>query len=360
MPTNDNHRIDIVYVVVCYEAATSGVYKKIADQVQIWREAGLTSKLVVLTDGKSMNLWKEIDSDCIVMQDSHIFSKIINRLRIYRTTKKINPRVVYFRDSFPMIMRSRKSSYVAVEIQSALESEITQRRPWIRSILPLARRIQFSTVDKFIFVSGELANLNQRVIQQRQLKVVSNGINFDRVMLLAPTTGDLKRAFFIGHPDQNWQGFDQVVRLAESCPEVTFEVVGIPASEEYPSNLNCYGELEETEYISIAAKCVVALGTLALNRKSLKEASPLKVRECLAMGLPVAIRYRDSDFSNEDFIFQFPDNDQDIANFAPDFMKFMAYWEGKRVPRERIQIISAKAKEQSRLEFLGLTKSAQF
>ena len=43
------------------------------------------------------------------------------------------------------------------------------------------------------------------------------------------------------------------------------------------------------------ASADVGIGTLGLHRKSMDEASPLKVREYLAVGLPVLYGYRDPD-----------------------------------------------------------------
>jgi hypothetical protein len=45
-------------------------------------------------------------------------------------------------------------------------------------------------------------------------------------------------------------------------------------------------------------KCSICIGTLALYRKNLEEASPLKVREYIASGYPVIIGYEDTAFSD--------------------------------------------------------------
>lgn len=63
-----------------------------------------------------------------------------------------------------------------------------------------------------------------------------------------------------------------------------------------------YGTLNQQQYLNIASKCDAGLGSLALYRKSLEEASTLKVREMLAMGLPVFSGHKDASF-NEDFDF---------------------------------------------------------
>lgn len=48
--------------------------------------------------------------------------------------------------------------------------------------------------------------------------------------------------------------------------------------------------------------CQVCIGTLALHRKNMTEASPLKTREYLAHGFPVIIGYKDTAFYNQNQI----------------------------------------------------------
>src|SRR5690606_30391945 len=63
-----------------------------------------------------------------------------------------------------------------------------------------------------------------------------------------------------------------------------------------------HGTLSKDEYFKVVSKCDVGLGSLAMFRQNLKEGSTLKVREMLAMGLPVFSGHKDASFS-EDFDF---------------------------------------------------------
>lgn len=60
-----------------------------------------------------------------------------------------------------------------------------------------------------------------------------------------------------------------------------------------------HGEMKFSDYFHIASKCDVALGSLAMYRQNLHEGSTLKVREMLAMGLPVYSGHKDAAFNEE-------------------------------------------------------------
>lgn len=65
----------------------------------------------------------------------------------------------------------------------------------------------------------------------------------------------------------------------------------------YKQRIIIYGALSKFEYLKIVSKCDVGLGSLAMFRQDLKEGSTLKVREMLAMGLPVFSGHKDAAFS---------------------------------------------------------------
>ncbi|WP_435337490.1 hypothetical protein [Acinetobacter sp. LH3_13] len=73
-------------------------------------------------------------------------------------------------------------------------------------------------------------------------------------------------------------------------------------NNKYKKRIIIHGALSKFEYLKIVSKCDVGLGSLAMYRQNLKEGSTLKVREMLAMGLPVFSGHKDVAF-NEDFAF---------------------------------------------------------
>ena len=123
--------------------------------------------------------------------------------------------------------------------------------------------------------------------------------------------------------------------------------------QESSANVFHHGVLSQEDYLPIAAKCVVGIGSLNLMSLNMSEASPLKTRHYLAMGLPVISRYTDSDFGKQvPFILSLPSSHEPISTYAAEIREFCNIWSSKRVAREDIQVIDVHSKETNRIEFL--------
>jgi len=82
-------------------------------------------------------------------------------------------------------------------------------------------------------------------------------------------------------------------------PDLDFVLVG-GTVQGGPPNLRSYGTLPQAEADRVMASCTVGLSSLALHRKQMFEASPLKSRNYLALGLPLIQAYEDTDLSERD------------------------------------------------------------
>jgi hypothetical protein len=104
----------------------------------------------------------------------------------------------------------------------------------------------------------------------------------------------------------------------------------------------------------VLMKTDVAFGTLALHRKKMQEASPLKVREALAHGIPVVLAYQDTDLQNiqSDLFLFLPNTPDNISSHGKLIRDFAFRVQGKRVDRELIRpLINRPDKEKKRLAF---------
>ena len=98
----------------------------------------------------------------------------------------------------------------------------------------------------------------------------------------------------------------------------------------------------------------VAIGTLALHRKQMDEACPLKVRRYLEFGLPVLLGYRDTDLDSLDawWLLRLPNTESNVLSSLQEIESFVQGVRGRRVPREAVEsVVSAVAKESARLAF---------
>jgi hypothetical protein len=151
---------------------------------------------------------------------------------------------------------------------------------------------------------------------------------------------------------------------------VVIQIIGIdkPASFSWPTSQNhkveWLGKKSKQEISDLLQDCHMAAGTLALFRKSMKEASPLKVRECLMLGLPMIIGYFDTDVSAdnrfEPFLFKVENNESPIDWQAIEswYTKLSEHPENRQKLGDLAsEVLSMNTKAKQYLEFLdGLSQ----
>jgi hypothetical protein len=164
------------------------------------------------------------------------------------------------------------------------------------------------------------------------------------------------RLVFIGTPGFSWHGVDKLVVLARRFPDLQVDIVGYDQLDEYeplPPNLTLHGYLSVDRYRKVMAGCDAALSTLALYRKGMEEACPLKTRECLAYGLPMVLPYVDTDLKDLDcdFLLRIPNKEDNIQTHGQTIHDFAYRMRGRRVERNLIASIDQVAKEAERIRF---------
>jgi glycosyltransferase involved in cell wall biosynthesis len=203
-----------------------------------------------------------------------------------------------------------------------------------------------------VFVSGELAERFRRY--GKPGIVVSNGVDLSRYPPLPAAAHPHPRAIFLGSP-YPWNGIERLLALARALGDWQFDLVGHDVADlgsSVPPNVHCHGRLDRRDYMPLLSRADIAFGPLALYRKGLDEASPLKVREYLACGLASVIAHRDSDFSAQvPFLLRLPNAPTDGRDIADEVSRFGEQWKGRRVPRAEIHHLDVRQKEVRRIEF---------
>lgn len=341
----------IAYALVCYDAANSGVYRKIHEQIDTWKGAGYVVQLFVITDKKSRILWEKIDPTAVTLIDTNSIVKFLNRLKIMRLVSSSSPQLIYLRDSFP-IWLPKTVTPVVLEIQSLVGQELKLRSKHKYFVFSILRKAIYSRVTGAVYVSQELMNKNEFRLSSRVPRItIGNGIDLNQIEQLPQRIQKKPALLFVGSANQPWHGIDQLIQFGISKPDIDIHIVGDSRNIEQP-NLFFYGSLDRESYREIAAECVAGIGTLNLALKNMNEASPLKVREYLALGLPVISRYVDTDLAaSEDFILELPSNSRPLDDFSKEIEEFLEEWSNKRVPRERIRHLDVGVKEKIRIGF---------
>ena len=352
----------IAYMVHLNMGRDSGVFKKIVSQVQEWvKIAEVKVFLITRMPLVAESLKEQINCDLALYKYMDGLVGYPSRISTFKkaVTDIIawDPDVIYTRQDYyyPPVKRLATMKPLIIEINTNDIKEI-----WKYSKLQcvyhfMTRDFVLSKASGFVFVCSELAELQQYKKYNKPYAVIGNGYPMDGIEPFLPTDTEIIKLVFIGQSGCPWHGVDKIACLAKLCPEWQFELIGISRAElgqDLPVNLHLHGKLGNAQYAQILQSSDCAIGTMALHRKGMTEASPLKVREYLAYGLPVIIGYKDTDFPNgAPFLLELPNCEDNIASNIQLIKNFVHQWKGRRVPREEILHLSAEQKEAKRLAF---------
>ena len=348
----------VAYVLTWPRGAWTGVFKKVADQVGAWSDLGVEAGVFVATsleaeaDWRSLPLVKGIETFTSAIESFSVQPTIIRRAAEW------SPDIAYLRSTPRQAYARRhlRSLPHVIEIQS---NDLEEARGLSRQRLLLTQVTRNSCLGGargLVFVSRELSTLPSYAQFTDRRTVIGNGIELGRLQTMpAPATNLAPRLAFMGLPDSPWHGLDDVYELARVRPEWSFDLIGPTQTESTPRlpNLHFHGELRSDEYLPILAKADAAISTLAWYRNSMNEASPLKSREYLALGLPVIGAYEDTDIPPNDPVYlQLPNRPGAIIDEVDRVEQFIRGWQGKRVRHDQIAYLDTAVKEAARIDFL--------
>jgi hypothetical protein len=187
--------------------------------------------------------------------------------------------------------------------------------------------------------------------------VIANSIDPDGYPPLPGPVDGPPRLIFTAGNGEAWQGFDKVTELARRRPAWRFDVVGRPtersglrARESSPVNVQWHDRLERSSLVEVLASADVGLGQLALHRKGMHEACPLKAREYLAVGMPVVYAHVDADVDRlAPHVLRIANTETNIVDELDRITAFVEHARGRRIPRSMLQHMTVAAKEEQRL-----------
>jgi len=211
---------------------------------------------------------------------------------------------------FAPLIRNRVTVHHAKEIQELL----LIREGWKGKAASILERVSGGVsarrVKMILGVTQEIADYERRVHKSnRPIGLYPNGIDANAVPELPDSRGKNEiHAAFVCSVFSPWHGLDKLINAADSTIDgenelpLTIHLIGQLTNEqiarlgETPGRRRIFrrhGVMVDAEYREILARCDFGITSLALERKDLTEASTLKVREMLAMGLPVYSGHHD-------------------------------------------------------------------
>ena len=267
----------------------------------------------------------------------------------------IAPDVIYLREmvGFPGMASLLKNQKVVLESNTLLMEEISLNSKKLYQLAKFYQDKVNKQIDGFIGVTKEIGHQFEKY--SKPIRTISNGIEIKNREIIIPVN-DRAQIIMVCSPNMSWHGEDKFVRMAGLLSQFDFHIVG-PAQPEQPTgirNIYFHGYKSGIELNELYTSMDIGVGTLALHRKNMEEACPLKVREYAALGLPMILGYYDTDLSdkNFDFVLQIENVEDNIENNIQLIRDFILTWKGKRIPLEVIKpSVSISEKEKLRLEF---------
>ncbi len=351
----------IAYLVFWDLSQESGVLKKIAGQMRAWSGQGHTAKLFALSPDEQK--WAGIqDLDTEIVPAGNALARFWRAAALARKVLAWQPDLVYLRYAtyYPPYEHLMITVPTVLEINT---DDLAESRLTLSPLRYLYHRLTHHRLQRRaagrVYVSGELAQRSKST--GAPWVVIANGIDLSAFPELPAPDNPTPRLAFLGVPwnlgdiRSNWHGYDKLAGLAAAFPAWEFDLIGISARATafaFPPNVHLHGYLTKQEYESILARADAGIGTLALHRKRMEEACPLKVREYLAYGLPVIIAYQDTDFPEPvSFVLQLPNEEHNLQRSQAEIERFVLRWQGFRVHRESILHLDVNQKEKQRLAF---------
>ena len=168
-------------------------------------------------------------------------------------------------------------------------------------------------MDGFVCVSKEI---NEITLNNKYNSIIiANGIDMNKYTITKHHINHKAQVVFIGSPNQKWHGVDKFIYLSSKLIEYDFHIIG--SNGENTKNLYYHGYLDENNAVKLLKKYDIGISSTAMHRLSMQEASPLKSRQYLAVGLPIIYAYEDTDIESEysyPFTLQLPNNEKNVED----------------------------------------------
>lgn len=373
----------IAYLLSLNLLKYGGITKKVLAQVEHWQKTGATVQLFCITPslaGKEL-----LESNCVPVQFFVEGSKrnvllemgknFLNIRSVYgeltQSIKAFDPAVIYFRNAYyqPHIEKLFRLFPTVAEINTnewteyKMLSKESFKYKVAYAYYSFTSKKTFNLIQGACLVTYEMQESLQRYLGAIpfQTEVVPNSINIyktEKRKKAAPSS-TVPKLVFIGTPGMPWHGVDKIVELAsQTINELEFHIIGFYKAD-YPEasdNIHFYGILPKGRYEEVVTSCDIGLGTMALYRKQMEEACPLKVREYLASGLPVIIAYEETPFVKEAYpswILKLPNDSDKLSKCKEKIVSFCNEMKAKVLTQSEVEkFVDVSSLEARRISFL--------
>jgi hypothetical protein len=280
---------------------------------------------------------------------------VYNRKKLRRELLGFQPDIVYLRQMlwWPGLCGCLEGFQVVQEINSDIETEYNLLRGFHR-----IKKVLYNYSQSYVAeVTAGVVSVSTELLEkyggvESKACVIGNGYDFSFERSLSTNENIRPQLIFVGSKEQGWSGIDKLIKMAELLPEMDFHFVGAYLSGCDSINFQSYGFMVGGKLEKLYQKMDFGIGTLALHRKSMEEASPLKVREYVAYGLPVIAGYVDTDLEGVPYFLNIGNYENNVYDSVDKIREFVKYWFKNGFPYKDAELrLSYKSKEKLRLQF---------
>jgi len=358
----------IAYVSLHWpRSVSSSVGQKIERQLSAWQSFGHTTRFfshlhqpASVSDLLSGDRFPYEVTTGFVGSIATEFSRSGALTELLSAVQEYQPDVIYLRWAMYVypLHRISRIARIALEVNT---NDIQEHRLLgaLKSTYNLlTRSLTIRACSGIIFPAYELEHLPAFKRFNKPSLVISNSIDLGAIPELPSPRNNTPHLAFMGTPGYAWHGVEKLVGFAQSFPDVVVDVIGyehIQGVAEIPANLKLHGYLTGAACDRVLSSADAAIGTLSLHKAGINEASPFKVRDCIARGIPCILPYQDTDLHDLDspLILSIPNDQNNIADYGQQIHDFVFAVRGRRIPREMVHSrIDFLAKEEQRLRFM--------
>ncbi|MGN7861649.1 hypothetical protein ACTJI8_13805 [Microbacterium sp. 22303] len=348
----------IAYVTP-YGAEYRAISTHTDNRINAWRDRGAkVEKVIIGGEGRlARSSWRNLLNDIFTIRDT------------VKAVSKITPDVIYVRWLTPipgLFKALRRIAPIVVEIHADDLLEVAGSSRIRRFYLRMTRGRELRVASGATFVVAE----------------ISANPHFDEISgprEIFPNASWLQRrdwhegsrprvGLSVGAPFPA-SGIDRFGEIARDLAEVADWVIVCPApvagrvEEEAGAGVSVVPTHSEAEYVEELATWSVAFGSMGLERKGLRTASPLKVRDYVGLGIPTVLPYWDEGVVGVDDPMLWKvagESDAPVQHIDRDACRhFIVRAAGQRLRESTSSAVSGPVVEARRLEFLrSFTRSS--
>lgn len=355
----------IAYIVLYMDdhQFRGGVGQKINTQMESWRRAGHEVMLFTMSPdeiGAGVSFRYRPMTMLPLLKDlSRFFSRSRAMTELVNRVKQYQPDLIYLRHgryTFP-IHQIFKFAPVVMELNTYDVAESRHQGHIVHWINQFTRNILFRNASGLVSTSREIVSFPENAVYSKPVCVIGNGIDLRTNHPIAPPKNEQPIIAMVASPGMSWHGVDKLIHLAVRFPDLRIHIIGYRREDVpdiLPPNVHVFGFVPRDNVRQALQDADVTCGTLALHRKKMQEASPLKAREAVAYGIPLILGYTDTDLSGIDteYILQIPNTEDNVETHGDQIQEFAYKMMGRRIDRKDVMdAVDLGHKEETRLKF---------